>query len=59
MIVNDTYDVQFSPDDGGWYVQRFPDHACSIVYSTKGAALRAIRDEAITWDDDAKARGES
>jgi hypothetical protein len=45
-------DVVYSPDDGGWYAERFgagPERV-TAVYATRFAALAAARREA--WDDD-------
>ena len=49
-ILNDTFDVCYSPDDEGWYLQRFPDHNTSQIFPTRGEAVEALRTpEAIEW----------
>lgn len=49
-ILNDEYDLVYSPDDGGWYIQRFPDHVCSVIYDTRNEALEALRRGIVRWD---------
>lgn len=51
IILNDTYDIVPSPDDGGWYIQRFPDHATSQIFESKAKALAALREPGTIWWD--------
>ena len=51
---DETYDLTYSPDDGGWYLQRWSDDATSPTYATREDALIAARAEekrpgSITW----------
>jgi hypothetical protein len=40
-------DLIYSPDDGGWYLERWDTNATSIVYATADDALAA---NPIEWD---------
>ena len=49
-LTGDTYDIVHSPDDGGWYIQRWSDEATSQLYATREDAARAAKsDSVIDW----------
>ncbi len=37
--INDTTDLCHAPDEGGWYLRRFPDHKTSQLFPSRQAAL--------------------
>lgn len=37
------YDIVNSPDDGGWYAQRWSDNKISKVFLTRSDLLEALR----------------
>jgi hypothetical protein len=39
----------YSPDDGGFYWERFSDWAVSQVFRSKAEAIRARHEESIIW----------
>lgn len=46
------YDIVYSRDDGGWYVQRFPDGVTSqSMYLQRQDAITALRDGHVRWDE--------
>jgi len=40
--INKDIDLCYSPDDEGWYLQRFPDHKTSQIFQTAGDARAAL-----------------
>jgi hypothetical protein len=46
---NHYYDVVHSPDDGGWYVQRWSDNKTSEIYPDKESAKEALYANKIEW----------
>ena len=53
QILDRVVDLVYSPDDEGWYFQRFPDHVVSVTYSNETAARSAWAQDATEWDEDA------
>jgi len=48
--LDEHYDLYHSPDDGGWYLQRFPKQDTSQIFSTREEALKAWRNpDTIEW----------
>ena len=47
---NQTYDCVYSPDDGGYYVQRHEDDATSQIFRVAGVAWIALERGAIEWE---------
>ena len=41
----------YSPDDNGFYFERFNDWKTSQVFPTKMEAWKALRDDLIIWED--------
>jgi hypothetical protein len=39
-----------SPDDGGWYWQRWSDGATSQIFPTEGDARQAKAESRLVWD---------
>ena len=39
----ETFDLVHSPDDGGWYLQRWSDEATSQVFATREDAMIAAK----------------
>lgn len=51
VIIDNTFDVVYSDYDGIWYVQRFPDQACSNEeFATENDARAALNRDDLTWD---------
>lgn len=40
---NETFDLVYSADDGGWYLQRWSDNAISQVFATRDDAIIAAK----------------
>ena len=40
---NETFDLVDSPDDGGWYLQRWSDDAVSQTFATRDDAMIAAK----------------
>lgn len=52
VLAREGYDIVYSRDDGGWYVQRFPDGVTSqAMYLQRQDAITALRDGHIRWDE--------
>lgn len=46
------YDIVYSRDDGGWYVQRFPDGVTSqAIYLQRQDAITALCDGHVRWEE--------
>ena len=43
------YDLIFSPDEKGWYFERYPNWNTSQLFSTIGEALKALKYDQIVW----------
>ena len=56
VMLDSTYDAVYSPDDGGWYPQKYPGGKTSKkIYSDKDKAVEAYRNhirsiEKIQWN---------
>lgn len=42
VYINKDIDLWYSPDDEGWYLQRFPDHKTSQIFPTARDARTAL-----------------
>ena len=44
------YDLCYSPDDSGWYLQRHKDDATSEIYLKDSLAIAALYNNVIEWE---------
>lgn len=43
-------DVVYSPDDGGWYAQRWSDDQTTPIYQDQDTLIDALVDGTAKWD---------
>ena len=43
------YDLVYSPDDDGWYIQRHSDDATSDIYATETEARKAFQADEVEF----------
>ena len=51
IIYGKELDLVYSPDEHGWYWQKFPKQTTSRLYASKQEALKARADNKIEWDE--------
>jgi hypothetical protein len=44
-----SFDIVYSPDDGGWYAEEYTSDRTTAVYATRREALDAARRE--VWEE--------
>ena len=52
ITLSNDIDLVYSPDDGGWYLQKFDPDRVSIIYETSSDALKAYAKNEIEWEDE-------
>ena len=58
FTVNNDVDVVYSPDDNGWYLQKYlhdtagNTQTSKSIFNTKAKALQEYRNDNIVWEDD-------
>ena len=50
ILETDTMELIYSPDDNGYYWQRFSDWKISQIFFTENDAIRAKQTKQLIWD---------
>ena len=50
-ILSREFSLIYSPDDGGYYIERHSDDKTSQVFKTREQALKALKNNKIKWSE--------